>query len=107
MNFEDRLDMLVRRHDELRDMLGEGKIGGSDFAKFSKEYSDLTPLVETIQTYQNAQKSLHELKHMAADPACDSEMKSMAEEEMHDIQHKLPALMRNMQLALLPKDAAD
>ncbi len=107
MNFEDRLDMLVRRHDELRDMLGEGKIGGSDFAKFSKEYADLTPLVETIQTYQNAQKSLHELKHMAADPACDAEMKSMAEEEMHDIQHKLPALMRNMQLALLPKDAAD
>ena len=107
MNFEDRLDMLVRRHDELRDLLGAGKIAGSDFAKFSKEYSDLTPLVETIQTYQNAQKSLHDLKHMAADPACDPEMKAMAEEESHEIQHKLPGLMRNMQLALLPKDAAD
>ena len=103
MNFEDRLTMLVRRHDELRDLLGAGKIGGSDFAKFSKEYADLTPLVETIQTYQDAQKALADLKDMLADP----EMKSMAEEEMRDIQKKLPELMRNMQLALLPKDAAD
>ncbi len=103
MNFEDRLGMLVRRHDELRDLLGEGKVGGSEFAKVSKEYSDLTPLVETIQTYQNAQKSLADLKDMLSDP----EMKSIAEEEMHDVQKKLPELMRNMQLALLPKDAAD
>ena len=103
MAFEDRLEMLVRRHDELRDMLGAGKVSGSDFAKFSKEYSDLTPLVETIQAYQNAQKSLHDLKQLMNDP----EMKAMAEEEMHEVQHQLPTLMRNMQLALLPKDAAD
>jgi peptide chain release factor 1 len=107
MAFEDRLEMLVRRHDELRDMLGAGKVGGSDFAKFSKEYADLTPLVETIQAYQNAQRSAHDLKIMAADPACDPEMKAMASEEMHEIEHTLPGLMRNMQLALLPKDAAD
>jgi peptide chain release factor 1 len=99
--------MLVRRHDELRDLLGAGKVAGSDFAKFSKEYSDLTPLVESIQAYQGAKQSAHDLKHMAADPACDPEMKAMALEEMHDIEHTLPTLMRNMQLALLPKDAAD
>jgi peptide chain release factor 1 len=107
MNFEDRLGMLARRHDELRDMLGAGTIGGSDFARFSKEYSDLTPLVETIRRYQGAQRSLADLKQMVADAACDAEMKAMAEEEMHDIQRALPGLMREMQLALLPKDAAD
>jgi len=107
MSFDDRLEMLVRRHDELRDMLGAGKIAGSDFAKYSKEYSDLTPLVETIQTYQQAQRSLEDTKALMSDPSCDQEMKSMAEEEMHELQHKLPELMRAMQLALLPKDAAD
>ncbi len=108
MNFEDRLDMLVRRHDELRDMLGAGKVGGSDFAKYSKEYSDLTPLVETIQAYQKAKSNRWViLKAMIADTACDAEMKTMAEEEMHEVQHKLPELTRDVQLALLPKDAAD
>ncbi len=84
MSFEDRLDTLVRRHQELRDMLsGGGKVSGSDFAKFSKEYSDLTPLVETIQTYQKAPKnSLRDLQQMIADPACDPEMKTMAQDEL-------------------------
>jgi peptide chain release factor 1 len=107
MSFEDRLDMLVRRHDELRDTLGAGKVSGSDFAKFSKEYSDLTPLVETIQSYQKALRSLSDLKQMVADPSCDAEMKSMAEQEMHEIQHTLPELTRAVQVALLPKDSAD
>jgi len=107
MSFEDRLDTLVRRHQELNDLLSAGKVSGSDFAKYSKEYADLTPLVETIQAYQNAGKSLRDLKAMMADPACDAEMKKMAEEEMHDLQKQLPELTKAVQLALLPKDAAD
>jgi len=103
MSFEDRLDTLVQRHAELSDMLGGGQVSGSDFQKYSKEYADLTPLVETINAYRNAQKSLIDLKAMMADP----EMKAMAEEEMHAVQKQLPELTRQVQLALLPKDAAD
>ncbi len=107
MSFEDRLEMLVRRHDELRDALGAGNVSGSDFAKLSKEYSDLTPLVETIQKYQQAKKSIADLKQMIADPATDAEMKAMAEEEMHELSRALPQMTRDVQVALLPKDAAD
>ena len=107
MSFDDRLDTLVRRHQELNDMLAGGQVGGGEFAKLSKEYSDLTPLVETIRSYQQAQKSLRDVKAMIADPACDPEMRKMAEEEMHEVEHQLPALTRAVQLALLPKDAAD
>ena len=103
MSFEDRLDTLVRRHEELNDMLGSGKVGGSEFAKLSKEYADLTPLVETIQDYMKAKKSLKDLEQMLADP----EMKAMAEEELHAVQKQLPDLTKRVQLALLPKDAAD
>ena len=107
MSFEDTLHTLVRRHDELRDRLGSGAITGSDFAKASKEFSDLGPIVETIQAFMAAQKSLADVKAMIADPATDGEMKAMAEEEMHELQHSLPELTRQVQLALLPKDAAD
>ncbi|MDE3061082.1 MAG: peptide chain release factor 1, partial [Pseudomonadota bacterium] len=57
----------------------------------------------TIQAYQEAQKSLRDCKAMLADP----EMKAMAEEEMHELEHKLPELTKAVQLALLPRDAAD
>jgi peptide chain release factor 1 len=103
MSFEDRLDTLVRRHDELRDTLGTGKIGGSEFARLSKEYADLTPLVETIQEYMKAKKSLKDLEQMLADP----EMKAMAEEELREVQKQLPEMTKAVQIALLPKDAAD
>ncbi len=88
-------------------MLSAGKVAGAEFSKLSKEYADLTPLVETIQAYQNANKSLRDVKAMIADPGCDPEMKKMAEEEMHDLQKQLPELTKQVQLALLPKDAAD
>jgi peptide chain release factor 1 len=107
MSFEDRLELLVRRHDELSDTLGGGQVSGSDFAKLSKEYSDLTPLVETIHAYKQAKKSLVEVKQMMSDPACDADMKDMAEQEMLELQEKIPELTRAVQVALLPKDAAD
>ncbi len=107
MHFEDRLDALVRRHEELNDTLGAGKASGGEFAKLSKEYAELTPLVETIQAYQKAKTSLKDLEQMVADPKCDAEMKAMAEEEIYALQKQLPELTRGVQLALLPKDAAD
>jgi peptide chain release factor 1 len=107
MSFEDKLSTLVRRHEELNDTLASGKLAGSEFAKYSKEYSDLSPLVETIQVYLNAEKTLRDLQQMIKDPGCDKEMKSMAEDELREIQQKLPDLTRQVQLALLPKDAAD
>ncbi len=107
MNFEDRLHTLVRRHDELRDALSRGEATGQEFVKLSREYADLTPLVEVIQSYLGAKKSLYELEQMVKDPACDADMKSMADDEMREIQQKMPEMMRAVQLALLPKDAAD
>jgi peptide chain release factor 1 len=103
MSFDDRLDTLVRRHQELNDLLSGGKVSGADFAKFSKEYADLTPLVETIIAYQQAQNSIRDLKQMINDP----EMKALAQDELREVEAKLPELTKHVQLALLPKDAAD
>jgi len=107
MSFEDKLNMLVRRHQELNDTLSAGNVSGSDFAKMSKEYSDLSPLVEVIQEYFKTQGAYKDLQAMIADAATDAEMKSMASEELHELQKKLPEMTKNVQLALLPKDAAD
>ncbi len=105
MNFDDRLEMLVRRHDELRDAMNNA--AGSEFQKISKEYSDLTPIVEIIQEYQKTQRAIADIQAMIADPACDQEMRSLANEEMHELQKTLPELTRKVQIALLPKDSAD
>ena len=47
---EGRLEQLVRRHAELREALTGSGLSGAEFAKLSKEYSELTPIVEGIDT---------------------------------------------------------
>lgn len=106
MSFEYKLEMLVRRHDELRDAMARPDAGG-EFAKLSKEFSDLTPVVESIRALQEAQKERKETLEMIADAGTDAEMRRMAEEELRELDKELPELTKRVQLALLPKDAAD
>ncbi len=63
--FEAKLDKVVRRHAELRDAMAD-PARGNEFAKLSKEYSDLTPLVEGIETWQRARAEYGDLEAMVA-----------------------------------------
>jgi len=103
MSFDAKLDGLLARHAQLAEMLARPDIGGQDFAKYSKEFSDLGPLVEKIQALKSAQAGIAEARAMLADP----DMKALAEEELLSLEKQLPELTRDVQVALLPKDAAD
>lgn len=107
MSFEDKLHMLKRRHDELQHKMGEGTLTGEDFVKASKEYADLNDVVAVIDAYFEAAAGIKDAQQMMKDAGGDKEMKAMAEEELHDLEKKMPQLTRDVQLALLPKDAAD
>lgn len=100
-----KLDRLLVRHDELRDVLA-GPVDSASFAKLSKELSDLQPIVESVALLRTAQKEMASLGVMAGD-FDDPELRAMAEEEIQALKERLPALERNVQLMLLPKDAAD
>ncbi len=104
MSFDKKLEGLVARHRELQARLATPEMGGSsEFAKLSKEYSDLGPIVDTILSLQEAQAGLKDAQEMLTDP----DMKDMAEEEIRTLTTRIPELTREVQLALLPKDEAD
>ena len=51
MSLEDKLDRVVDRHKELESLLSEVDASDSQsYAKLSKEYSDLTPVVSSINS---------------------------------------------------------
>ena len=52
------LDRITRRHAELRDLLATG--GGGEFARLSKEYSELSPVVEAVEVLRKAQADMAE-----------------------------------------------
>ena len=105
-SLEAHLEQLVRRHAELRDALAGGGLSGAEFARLSKEYSDLTPIVDGIDTLHRARGELSSLANIA-ESGEDAELQALAEEELRSLRERLPVLEQRVKLALLPKDADD
>jgi len=105
-SLEVRLQQLVRRHAELGEALACGGLSGAEFAKLSKEYSDLTPIVEGIDTLKRARDEIASIADLVT-TAEDPELRQLAEEELRALRGRLPGLEQQVKLALLPKDADD
>ena len=77
--------------------------GGGDIAALGREYAELKPVVDQIAEWNRLQADLSEAEEMLSDP----EMKALAEEELPALRARLPEAEKALQLALLPRDAAD
>ncbi len=105
---EEKLDHLVSRFEELGALLASPEVSASqDFARVSKEYSDLTPMVEAITDLRKARAEADDLEALIDDPEADEELKGMAREELPQLRQRIPDLEHALQLLLLPKDEAD
>jgi len=106
MSFDLKLSQMVTRHHHLRDALSQGTFEDPhEFAKSSKEYSDLTPLVEKIEHYQSLEQEQKDLEIMVKET--DPEIKEMAELDLERVKEELPKLLQEIKILLLPKDEAD
>ncbi|OUS20953.1 peptide chain release factor 1 [Litorivita pollutaquae] len=94
------LEQITQRFQFLEAQMAEGS---SDIAKLAKEYSDLRPLIEQIDQYRQLLADIESAEEMLGDP----DMKELAEEELPALRRALPDAEAALQLALLPKDAAD
>ncbi|MGV6848117.1 MAG: peptide chain release factor 1 [Marinibacterium sp.] len=97
---EDRLDQIAQRYQYLEAAMAEGR---GDFAELAREYSELRPVVEQITQWRGLKGELEEAEALLDDP----EMRSLAEEELPLLRARLPEVEKALQLALLPRDAAD
>ena len=98
----ERLRQITERFQYLEAAMATGD-GTEDIAVLAKEYSDLRPVVEQIDSYQQLLSDLDEAQEMLSDP----DMAPLAEEEMPRLKAAIPAAEEALQLALLPKDKAD
>ncbi len=104
----ERLQPGVDRHKELESLMStQTDLVPEDLVRFSKEYSDLTPVVDAVAELRRLEREIDDLAEMIADPDADEEMNRLAEEEAAALQEKRPILESQVQLLLLPKDDAD
>jgi len=104
VSIEHKLQQIVRRQQEISAILAaQPPVDNQTLAKLSKEYSDITPLVDIVTDYHKAKKELADLQPLLQDP----EMKAMVQEELEQLKLRIPEFEKKIQILLLPKDAAD
>ncbi|CAH0342285.1 peptide chain release factor 1 [Rhizobium sp. CECT 9324] len=102
----EKMRELERRFGEIEARMSAGP-AADVYVKLASEYSELEPVVKKIREYQAATAEEADLRSMLSDKGTDREMRDLAEMELPDVQARLEALGTEMQILLLPKDAAD
>src|SRR5271156_2158780 len=71
------------------------------FVKLSREFAELSPVVDVVKSYREIQRELEGLATLIDDPATDPEMRSIAQGEKPDLEARRTTLEQELRLALL------
>lgn len=102
----DKMRELERRFGEIEARMSEGP-AADVYVRLASEYAELQPVVRKIRDYEKAIAEVADLKTLLADKATDRDMRELAEMELPEAEERVEGLERDMQVLLLPKDAAD
>ena len=102
----EKLDLIVRRHEEIGHRLSQGGDSAA-FVALSRELSELDPVVAAIKAYRALALEVADLEGLISEPGMDSEMRAMAQDELPKAREKLAEAETGLRLSLLPRDAAD
>ena len=98
---------LISKHKSLEKELSSGEIDKKKFAEKSKEYSNLSEIIQEANDYSSFESSKQDLEKILADQDSDEEMKELAKTELDNLIKKNEINTKKLKLFLLPKDDAD
>jgi peptide chain release factor 1 len=103
----DKLDQLESRYEDLGRQLGDPALLADQkkFQAVAKQHRDLEPTVDKFREYRKLRDSIAEARAMAGDS--DPDVRAMAEEELAELEPKLPIVEEDIKVLLLPKDPND
>jgi peptide chain release factor 1 len=104
----DKLTAIYNRWLEIGDTMNspDAMTDMKRFVKLSKDYKDLTPIVETYKKYANITANLESSREILYSEK-DEELREMAKEEIETLQEQKVILEEEIRLLLLPKDPQD
>lgn len=106
-SIEKKLQTLAERHEELGALLSDAEVINNQnrFRDFSKEYSQLEPIVRAFKRYQLCQQEITDMKLLLNES--DVEMQQLAKFELEKAIEMLPRIEEELQVLLLPRDPRD
>lgn len=105
MAWYDTLEKIKARHHELSSLLSSGTLDSESMAKYAKEYSDISPIVEKTEEYQKIKEDMEALELLLEEE--EGDMRHMIKEELQELKERFPGVEQELKMALLPKDEND
>ncbi|MEI6397294.1 MAG: peptide chain release factor 1 [Pseudomonadota bacterium] len=100
-----KLDTVERRFEDIEAALSQDGLESRELTRLSKERAMIEDIVEAWRAYKGLLKARDDAKAMLNES--DSELRSMAKEELDEITVKLEAAERELTVLMLPKDPND
>ena len=72
---QQKMDALLARHALVESELASG-LSTEAYVKLSREFAELSPVVESIKAYRNAEKEIADLTALVDDSATDADMRN-------------------------------
>jgi peptide chain release factor 1 len=103
----ERLEQIASRYEELGEQLASPEIVSDPqkYQKIAKQHRDLEAVVEKYREYKQVETGIADAKGMLNES--DADIRAMAEEELLQLEERLPKIEEELKLALLPKDPND
>ena len=101
----DRIVSIEAKKHELAEAMAAGNLSTDEFVRLSKEYAQIEPVAAAAREVRRLRAERESLTIMTRD--ADEELRSIAAEELTEIEAQLPIAERALALKLLPRDAAD
>ena len=102
-----KVEAVIAQYDSLEKELSSGNIDSKDYAKKSKEYSDLGFIIDSAREYLKFDKNKQELDQIIDDSSSDKEMISLAKKELITLKELKERNESKLKIFLLPKDSDD
>ena len=103
----EKVKLIVETYEALEKQLASGNVDKKDFAKKSKEYSNIGEIIKEARSYSNFEKEKLELKKIIEDKKSDKDMIQLAEKELIQLTEEKDKNEKILKVFLLPKDEAD
>ena len=103
-----KLEGLESRFEEVSTLITDPEVIADQqrFVKLTKEYKDLSDIMDARKRYINCLESIKEAKDILANES-DAEMKEMAREQLAENEAVQPQIEEEIKIALIPKDPED
>ncbi len=102
---QNKFSQILKNYEEIEQKLSQGINDPKMIAKYSKEFSDMTPIANKIKLLIKYQTELNDLESLIGSE--DEEIKEIAKIEKEKLSDLIPKIESELKILLIPKDESD